>query len=561
VADRQVNFGRIDPVLARELFIQNALVERDWQTHHRFFRHNEQILAEAAELEDKARRRGIVADDRAVFDFYDRRIPATVTSARHFDSWWKKARAADPDLLNLGLSDLTSPAAEEVRAEDYPDRWGEFPLTYAFTPGEAGDGVTVDVPLESLSQPDRANLGWQVPGLRTELVTELIRGLPKDLRRLFVPAPDTARAVLADLGDPEGDLLDALSRALGRLAGVPVPRSAFDLEKLPQHLRVTYRVLDDGKVAATGKDLAALRRQLRPRLQTVLTDAAVRITRTGMKDWTVGTLPRVFTSGQVTGYPALADAGSSVDVRLFATSDEAERSMLAGTRRLILLQVSSGARSIAGRLPVTAKMAMSRHPYASAAALVDDCAAAAADQIITEAGGPAWDADGFARLIAAARDQLAVRTARIIDVVARVLAEAHEVEVRLSAQPAPPLAPAYADMRGQFAALIYPGFISTTGADRLPDLIRYLRAMVRRLEKLPGEQGRDADRMALIRQVSDEYRAVVSGLPPEERGSAAVGAIRWMIEEFRVNQFAQMLGTPAPVSAKRIRTALQALNA
>jgi ATP-dependent helicase HrpA len=561
VADRQVNFGRIDPVLARELFIQNALVERDWQTHHRFFRHNEQILAEAAELEDKARRRGIVADDRAVFDFYDRRIPATVTSARHFDSWWKKARAADPDLLNLGLSDLTSPAAEEVRAEDYPDRWGEFPLTYAFTPGEAGDGVTVDVPLESLSQPDRANLGWQVPGLRTELVTELIRGLPKDLRRLFVPAPDTARAVLADLGDPEGDLLDALSRALGRLAGAPVPRSAFDLEKLPQHLRVTYRVLDDGKVAATGKDLAALRRQLRPRLQTVLTDAAVRITRTGLKDWTVGTLPRVFTSGQVTGYPALADAGSSVDVRLFATSDEAERSMLAGTRRLILLQVSSGARSIAGRLPVTAKMAMSRHPYASAAALVDDCAAAAADQIITEAGGPAWDADGFARLIAAARDQLAVRTARIIDVVARVLAEAHEVEVRLSAQPAPPLAPAYADMRGQFAALIYPGFISTTGADRLPDLIRYLRAMVRRLEKLPGEQGRDADRMALVRQVSDEYRAVVSGLPPEERGSAAVGAIRWMIEEFRVNQFAQMLGTPAPVSAKRIRTALQALNA
>jgi ATP-dependent helicase HrpA len=561
VADRQINFGRIDPVAARELFIQHALVERDWQTHHKFFRHNEQVMAEAAVLEDKARRRGIVADDSAIFDFYDRRIPKTVTSARHFDSWWKKARAAEPDLLNLGLDDLISPSAEEVRAEDYPARWGDFPLRYAFTPGEEGDGVTVDVPLESLNQGTWAELGWQVPGLRAELVTELIRGLPKDLRRLFVPAPDTARAVLAEIGDPSGDLLDAVSRALGRLAGGPVPRSAFDVSKLPPHLRVTYRVLDDGKVAATGKDLAGLRRQLRPRLEAALTDAGAQITRTGLRDWTIGTLPQVFTSGQVTGYPALADAGGSVDVRLFPTRAEAERSMLAGTRRLILLQVPSGARSIAGRLPVAAKMAMSRHPYASAAALVEDCAAAAADQVIAEAGGPAWDAEGFGKLIGVARDQLAVRTARVIDIAARVLAEAHEVEIRLAAQPAPALAPAFADMREQLAALIYPGFISRTGAARLTDLIRYLRAMVRRLEKLPGEQGRDADRMALVRQVSDEYRAAVSGLPPEEREIAAANDIRWMIEEFRVNQFAQMLGTPAPVSAKRIRTALQALAA
>jgi ATP-dependent helicase HrpA len=561
VADRPVNYGRIDPVAARELFISRALVERDWQTHHAFFRHNEQVLADAAHLEDKARRRGIVADDSAIFDFYDRRIPKTVTSARHFDSWWKKARTAEPELLNLGLDDLISPFAEEVRAEDYPARWAEFPLSYAFAPGEEGDGVTVDVPLASLHQGTWAELGWQVPGLRAELVTELIRGLPKDLRRLFVPAPDTARAVLADLGDPSGDLLDALSAALGRLAGVPVPRSAFDVSKLPPHLRVTYRVLDDGKVAATGKDLAGLRRQLRPRLEAALTDAGAQITRTGLKGWTIGTLPQVFTSGQVTGYPALADTGNSVDVRLFATRAEAERSMLAGTRRLILLQVSSGARSIAGRLPVTAKMAMSRHPYASAAALVEDCAAAAADQVIAEVGGPAWDAEGFGRLIAAARDQLAVRTARVIDVAAQVLAEAHEVEVRLAAQPAPALAAAFADMREQFGALIYPGFISRTGSARLADLIRYLRAMVRRLEKLPGEQGRDADRMALVRQVSEEYRAAVSGLPPEERGSAAAGDIRWTIEELRVNLFAQMVGTPAPVSAKRIRTALQALAA
>ena len=253
----------------------------------------------------------------------------------------------------------------------------------------------------------------------------------------------------------------------------------------------------------------------------MLADAAAGISRTGLRDWTFGPLPRVFSTGPVTGYPALADAGDSVDVRLFQTRAEADRSMLTGTRRLILLNVASGARSIAGRLPVAAKMAISRHPYSSAAALVDDCAACAADEVIARAGGPAWDADGFARLIAAARDQLAVRTAHIIDVTAKVLAEAHEVEVRLSAQPVPELAAAFADMREQFAGLIYRGFVSGTGAARLPDLIRYLRAMVRRLEKLPGDQGRDAERMAVVRRLTGEYRAGrggPSGPPPRGRG-------------------------------------------
>jgi ATP-dependent helicase HrpA len=560
VADRPVNYGRIDARAARDLFIQHALVERDWQTHHRFFAHNERMLAEAAELEDKTRRRDIVADDSAIFDFYDRRIPPDVTSARHFDSWWKQARAADPELLNLSLDDLIRPSADGVRAEDYPASWGEFPLRYAFTPGEAEDGVTVDIPLETLNRPAAADPGWQVPGLRAELVTELIRSLPKDLRREFVPAPDTARAVLADLGEPAGDLLDALAGGLSRLAGVQVPRSAFDLDRLPPHLRVTYRVMDGGTPVAAGKDLAQLRRELRPRLEAVLTSAAAQITRTGLRAWTIGTLPRVFTSGQVTGYPALADAGDSVDVRLFQTEAEANRAMLPGTRRLILLQVPSGARSIAGRLPVTAKMAMSRHPYSSAAALLDDCAACAADQVIAEAGGPAWDADGFGRLLAAARDQLAVRSAHIIDVVGRVLTEAHEVEVRLSAVPSPPLAPAFADLREQFAGLIYPGFVARTGATRLPDLIRYLRAMVRRLEKLPGEQARDAERMAAVHRMSDEYAKALAGLPAEAREDSDVVAVRWMIEELRVNLFAQVLGTPGPVSEKRILTALSGLG-
>ena len=195
VAARQVNYGRIDPAAARELFIRGALVEGDWETHHEFFQQNRRLLDEAADLERRARRRGIVADDADLFEFYDRRIPADVTSARHFDAWWKKARAADPGLLTFSPDDLVGPAADEISPGDYPGSWSELPLSYEFAPGDPADGVTVDIPLAALNQVDGAEFSWHVPGLREELVTELIRSLPKQLRRAFVPAPETARAV------------------------------------------------------------------------------------------------------------------------------------------------------------------------------------------------------------------------------------------------------------------------------------------------------------------------------------------------------------------------------
>ena len=562
VAARPVNYGNVDPAAARDLFIQHALVEGDWQTQHKFFARNQRAREEAEELEHKARRRGLVADDAVVFSFYDARIPKTVTSARHFDTWWKKARAADPGLLDLGPADLAGPAADEVRPEDYPASWGAIPLSYEFAPGEADDGVTADVPLKDLFDRNELGLSWQVPGLRAELVTELIRGLPKDLRRHFIPAPDTARAVLAAIGEPHGDLLDVLGAELGRLGGVRIPRSAWNLAGLPAHLRISYRVVDGDQVLATGKDLDGLRAELRPRLNAVLTEAAAGLTRTGLTSWTFGTLPRVFTSGQVRGYPALAEAGASVDIRLFDTEAEANASMRLGTRRLVLLAVPSGVRSIAGRLPVNAKMAMSRHPYASAAALLDDCAACAADQVIQDAGGPAWDAEGFAHLVGAARARLAPDTARVLDLLAQILAEAHEIELRLaSAGPGvPALASALDDVRAQFAGLVYPGFVAQTGAARLADLVRYLRAVVRRLDKLGGEQAKDAERMAAVHRVVAEYESLLRELPPEARWRTDVQSIRWLIEELRVSLFAQVLGTPGPVSEKRIRTAVDALR-
>jgi ATP-dependent helicase HrpA len=561
VAARPVNYGRIDPAAARDLFIQHALVEGEWQTHHKFFARNQGAREEAEELESKARRRGLVADDAAIFDFYDRRIPKSVTSGRHFDTWWKTARADDPGLLDLGPADLAGPAADEVDAENYPACLDGVPLSYEFAPGEEDDGVTADIPLQDLVTVHDAELSWQVPGLRLELITELIRGLPKDLRRPFVPVPDTARAVLATLGEPHGDLQDALGAALGVVGGVRIPRSAWNLASLPGYLRITYRVLDGDQVLATSKDLDELRRKLRPRLNAVLSEAAAGITRTGLRSWDFGPLPRMFSSGQVRGYPALVDAGSSVDIRLFDTEAEATEAMRLGTRRLLLLAVPSGVRSIAGRLPVNSKMAMSRHPYPSAAALLDDCVACAADQVIADAGGPAWDAEGFAQLVSAGRDGLAPGTARVLDAVAQILGEAHEVEIRLSnaAHPVPALAPALADMRSQFAGLVYSGFVAKTCARRLTDVVRYLRAMVRRLDKLAGEQVRDAERMAVVHRVSAGLESALRELPPAARSGTDVQVVRWLIEELRVSLFAQVLGTPVPVSEKRIMTAIDNL--
>jgi ATP-dependent helicase HrpA len=579
VTERKVNYARVDPAAARELFISGALVEGDFQTRHTFFHRNRRLLEEARDLEDKARRRGIVADDAAVFDFYDRRIPKDVTSARHFDAWWKKARAETPDLLTFTPADLVGPAADQVSAADYPQTWGgDLPLSYQFAPGEPDDGVTVDIPLTALGQMNAEELGWQVPGLREELVTELIRSLPKELRRAFVPAPDTARAVIARLGQPHGDLLDALGAELGRLGGVPVPRDAFDPARVPGHLKITFRVMDGDRELARGKDLEALRRQLRPRLQAMLTEAGDGIIRTGLKDWTIPALPRVFTRGRsgagpalgaapggrppqtppLVAYPALVDAGDAVDVRLFETEAEASAAMLRGTRRLLLLQVPTGIRSIADRLPNERKLAMSRSPYPSVGALLNDCLACAADQVITDAGGPAWDGDGFKHLVAEARSALPLATAQVLDVVARVLEAAHEAEARLRRDGAPGLE-ALADARAQFAALIYPQFVSETGLPRLPDLVRYLQAISRRLDTAAANPGRDGERMAAVHRVTDAYQRAIAALPAAQRSGADAQSVRWMIEELRVSLFAQVLGTPGPVSEKRIMTALNRL--
>jgi ATP-dependent helicase HrpA len=490
-----------------------------------------------------------------------------VVSAQHFATWWKRARRADSGLLTFKAGDLLSDAAAAVSEDSYPDVWTSesaglrtLPLFYAFEPGSETDGVTVDIPLSRLNQVNAAEFSWQVPGLRSELVTEMIRALPKVLRRDLVPVPDLAREVVARLGAPSGDLRDAVARELRALRGVTVPREAWDMARLPPHLRITVRVTDGDRVLAEGKDVAELQRDLRPRLRAVLSQAAAGITRSGLTSWDFGVLPRVFREGAVVAYPALADAGEAVDVRLFETEAAARAAMWAGTRRLILLGAPSPVKSVAGGLSTRAKLALSHNPHGGVAAMFADCVNCAADYLMAEAGGPAWDREGFERLSAAVRSGLHEVTAGVMTQVESALRLAHAIGARLDDTGGDAVRPAVADIRAQMAGLIYPGFVTATGYRRLPHLNRHLRGIERRLDKLPENPARDAASMAVAQRAEQAYRQTVAGLPAARRHDPDVGDVRWMLEELRVSLFAQTLGTQAPVSENRILAALGRLR-
>jgi ATP-dependent helicase HrpA len=566
VADRKVAYGRIDPELSRSLFIRNALVEGDWDTRHEFFHANRRLLEEVEELEHRARRRDIVAGEQALHDFYDARIPAGVVSGGHFDRWWKLERRRRPALLELTYEDLVQDAGDALDRRALPDAWRQgdmtLPLSYVFDPGAERDGVTVHVPLKLLPQLKPIGFDWLVPALRPELVTALIRSLPKELRRSFVPAPEVAAAALERLEPRSEPLLDALSRELERRGGVRVPPAAFDTARLPPHLRMHFRVEDErGALVAFGDELDALREQVRPRLREELARAASSLERHGVRAWTIGELPKVValpgTGQAVRGYPALVDEGDAAGVRVLETPEAQREAMHAGTRKLLALNVPSPIRHVQGRLSNAAQLALAGAPHASPRAVLEDATVAALEDLTAEAGGPAWDDAAFARLRDHVAGNLAERTARVVDDVVRILDAARDVERRLDRlAAAPALAPAREDVARQLGRLVFPGFVSATGARRLPDVERYLRAAARRLERLPQAPAPDLDRMRSIHELEAEYERRRSAMPPGRPLPASLREVPWLLEELRVSHFAQSLGTRGQVSAKRIRRLL-----
>ncbi|MBW3607638.1 MAG: DUF3418 domain-containing protein, partial [Actinobacteria bacterium] len=555
VAARNVPYGPIDPMLSRELFIRHALLEGDWTASHRFLQDNRNLLEEVEELEHRVRRRDIVATEAELYDFYDARIPQSVVSGAHFDRWWKDARRREPELLRFTRA-LVGDAGVDESA--FPQVWRqgdlELALSYRFEPGAADDGITVQVPLHALERLRAAGFDWLVPGLREELVIALIRSLPKELRRPLVPIPQTAAQVVAGLRPRRGALVVAVAREIERVRSVHVEPHQFDLDRLPPYLRVRFAVRDArGEVLAAGEDLDALREQLRPRLRAQLAAATAPLERSGLRDWTIGELPRSIalpgSGDSVRAYPALVDAGESVAVRAFETPGAQAAAMHAGTRTLLRLTVPSPLRTVQRKLAGSAALTLAGAPHGGAAAVLDDALNAAFDEVIASGGGPAWDADGFAALRAHVAERLPASAAAIVATAVQVLDAAAELRARLDALSAdPPLQPARLDVAGQLGSLVHPGFISATGTDRLPDVVRYLRAASRRLERLPDAVAADRDRMNAIRELEGEYHA--------RGGRAAAPEVHWMLQELRVAQFAQGLGTRGAATAKQIRRAL-----
>ncbi|WP_050514061.1 ATP-dependent RNA helicase HrpA, partial [Vibrio cholerae] len=468
VPKRLVNYGTIDPVLSREIFIRSALVEGDWETKHAFFKQNRALLAEVEELEHKSRRRDILVDDEELFQFYDQRVGTEVVSGRHFDAWWKTASRKTPDLLSFEKEMLFKGDASHITDLDYPNFWHQgnlkLKLSYQFEPGENSDGVTVHIPLPILNQVEPHGFDWQIPGLRHELVVSLIKSLPKTLRKNFVPAPNYADAFLARVTPFEMPLLDAMEKELRRMTGVTVLREDWKLDQLPAHLKITYRAVDHrNRKLNESCDLHELKESLKEKVQETLSQVADDdIEQRDLHTWSFGELPKVYQQKrggfEVRAYPALVDKKDSVEIKLFETEQEQLSAMRAGQRRLILLNVPSPIKYLHANLPNKSKLGLYFNPYGKVLDLIDDCIACGVDKLIEERGGMVWEPQAFEALKEHVRAELGDTVVEIAKQVETILTTAYNINKRLKGKVDFTMAFALSDVKAQIEGLIFSGF-------------------------------------------------------------------------------------------------------
>lgn len=639
-ADRPVQYARVDAAAAREIFIQSALVEGQWHTQHKFYLRNQRALAEVEELEARLRRRDLRVDDSVLFAFYDARIPAHVTDVRAFDKWWKQARLEDDNYLDFNPEKLINEEASDYDDSQFPRQWvqrtdsGELTLDlryeYAPTAGIGGartdaakrDGVAVQVPILFLNQLSPEPFRWQIPGLRHELVTALIKSLPKAIRRNFVPAPDVARAACAaleeDYSPATDELLPSLALVLRRLRGVVVEPEAFNWDAVPEHLKMSFQVRNArNKILGEGKDLRALQQQLHKEIRSALADSlgasdeamakmvalaqggtgnsgdsarpgakkggkspsaqanagasgGVREV-SGLTEFPTDMFPdgaiprkvqRVIATQAVNGYPALVDEGSSVGLRIFPTEAEQLHAQRRGIIRLLQLQVPSPVRYVSEHLSHKEKIVFTQNPHGSIDELIRDCTVAALDHLVPHT--PIFTQTEYSELYEHVRAELIETVFDVTKLVAEILSEATALKKAIKKATSLTTMHAVSDVKGQMENLVYPGFVAQTGYDQLVHIPRYLKAAQVRLTKLGPNLHRDNQLMLTVQDLEDSYDNAVKSLPAGTIVPDALRRVNWMIEELRVSFFAQELGTAYTVSEKRIakaqREALDAIK-
>ena len=633
-ADRPVQYARVDAAAARELFIQSALVEGQWRTQHKFYLRNQRALAEVEELEARLRRRDLRVDDSVLFAFYDARIPAHVTDVRAFDKWWKQARLEDDNYLDFNPEKLINEEAADYDDSQFPRQWvqrtdsGELTLDlryeYVPTAGIGGartdaakrDGVAVQVPILFLNQLNPEPFRWQIPGLRHELVTALIKSLPKAIRRNFVPAPDVARAACAaleeDYSPATDELIPSLALVLRRLRGVVVEPEAFNWDAVPEHLKMGFQVRNArNKILGEGKDLRALQQQLHKEIRGALADSlgasddtmakmvalaqggsggsgtSAASAKKGAKNaqgsttaqaadahgsqvreisgltefpadlFPNGEIPRkvqrIIATQAVNGYPAFVDEETSVGLRIFSTEAEQLHAQRRGIIRLLQLQVPSPVRYVSEHLSHKEKIVFTQNPHGSIDELIRDCTVAALDHLVPHT--PIFTHAEYSELYEHVRAELIETVFDVTKLVAEILSEATALKKAIKKATSLTTMHAVSDVKAQMENLVYTGFVAKTGYDQLVHIPRYLKAAQVRLTKLGPNLHRDNQLMLTVQDLEDSYDNAVKSLPTGTIVPDALRRVNWMIEELRVSFFAQELGTAYTVSEKRIAKA------
>ena len=561
---RKVHYGRIDPKLSRELFIRGALVAGEYDTRAPFFAHNQAAIRDVEEMEHKARRRDILVDEQTLFEFYYERIPVDVCDGRSFERWRKQAERDDPKLLLLTKDYLMQRRAAEVSIEQFPDHLDvsgmRLPLSYHFEPGHSLDGVTLTVPLALLNQLPPERLQWLVPGLLRDKIIALLKGLPKALRRNFVPAPNFADACLQSVTPEEGALHQVLTRQLLRMTGVTVPSDAWQEAALPPHLRMNIKVVaaDGETVIAMGRDLARLRSEQGEQAAATFAQLpSSDFERDLVTEWDFGDLPEQVEFQRhgmsLIGYPALVEEDNGVALRLLDSPAKAEGALRGGVRRLYMLQARERIKYLEKNLPGIQEMCLHYAGVGDCAALKADLITAIAEQAFLADRSVPRSAKQFEELKEAGLTRLIPVANELCAWVAETLALHHALAKRLKGAVKPAWLKSLGDIQEQLRHLIYPGFVTATPYGQLRHLSRYLKAVELRLAKLEQHARRDAPLLAQLMPLWQAYWRRAEKQRKLGIADPTLEEYRWLLEELRVSLFAQELKTAVPVSVKRLQ--------
>ncbi len=564
VGRRPVHYGPIDPTAARELFIREGLVRGEMHSRARALSANRELLERLDELEAKARRRDILADEETLFDYYDARLPADIYQTASFENWYKRESAKNPQLLIMREEDVLAREASEVTAAQYPDylRIGELqlPLEYHFEPNHPRDGVTLRVPAPLLPQLRSERLDWLVPGLLETKAVALVRNLPKALRKNFVPVPDFVGAALAKITFGEGSLPEALGRELLRMTGARVSDDAWAEAGagLESHLKMNIEVVDArGKFLGEGRDLAELTARFAEASQAALAPPQQKAEQ---KPVEAKGFAQVAEKAQakmaglsMTVYPALVEEAGVVKEGRFPTQAEAEWQHRRALQRLLLQQLAEPAKYLRNKLPGLTELGLLYRDMGKVDGLVEDILLASLDSCILD-GEAQLPRDGaaLASLAERKRGDWTAHAERLARLTLEILKHWHGLQKRFKGKIDLAQAVALNDIKAQLGNLVYPGFVRETPAEWLKEYPRYLKAIEQRFEKIGSQLQRDRVWSGELAGYWEQYQVRLKKHLQEGKRDAELALYRWMLEEYRVSLWAQQLGTRMAVSDKRL---------